>query len=292
MLINFFIKSIDIEGDAKVDTKPMPSALPRTSLPVGPKRRHSILSIADAEIVIDRDDESIAKTPKSLWVVNRDSAFKTFWWFYTWPIRCLLSFAIPNPKNNRAWYPLTFILCIVFIGLNSFMIYWMVAIIGFTFGIPETIMGMTLIAWGGCMPEAIISVIMIRQGKTAPDPLGMLVITQFSFLFEGRGGIGVSQSMGANSLAILMALGIPWFVRTLVDGAGSTDASITIYSYGIEFTIISLLLATALLYVTLACTKYRLKKVVGVTLFAIYAVLITFAILVEMDIVFPSGNRC
>lgn len=181
MLINVFIKSIDIEGDTKVNAKPMPSALPRASLPGGPKRRHSILSIADAEIVSDRDDESIAKTPKSLWRVNRDSAFKTFWWFYTWPIRCLLTFAIPNPKKSRAWYPLTFVLCIVFIGLNSFMIYWMVAIIGFTFGIPETIMGMTLIAWGGCMPEAIISVIMIRQGKTALYLLLMLVLMTIPF---------------------------------------------------------------------------------------------------------------
>lgn len=108
----------------------------------------------------------------------------------------------------------------------------------------------------------------------------------------GRGGIGVSQSMGANSLAILMALGVPWFVRTMVDGASSTDASVNIYSYGIEFTIITLLLAVALLFVVFACTKYRLKKIVGVILFAIYLVLITFAILVEMDILFPSGNRC
>lgn len=98
--------------------------------------------------------------------------------------------------------------------------------------------------------------------------------------------------MGANSLAILMALGVPWFVRTMVDGAGANDASVIIYSYGIEFTIITLLLAVALLVVVLSCTKYRLKRVVGVCLFAIYAVLITFAILVEMDILFPSGNRC
>lgn len=136
---------------------PRPSTVSRT-------RRLSICSIADAEIIPDVEDETVAKRPKSLWRISRDSKFKTFWWFYTWPIRFLLTFTIPNPKTMRAWYPLTFVLCILFIGLNSFMIYWMVAIIGYTFGIPETIMGMTLIAWGGCMPEAIISVIMIRQG--------------------------------------------------------------------------------------------------------------------------------
>lgn len=89
-----------------------------------------------------------------------------------------------------------------------------------------------------------------------------------------------------------MALGVPWFVRTMVDGAGSTGASIIIQSYGIEFTIITLLLAVALLFLVFSFTKFRLKKIVGLFLFSIYAVLITFAILVEMDILFPSGNRC
>lgn len=127
-----------------------------------------MVSVANAEIIVDADQESIAapeKKLKSLWTISRESYFKTFWWFYTWPIRFLLTFTVPNPLRMRAWYPLTFILCILYIGLNSFMIYWMVAIIGYTFYIPETVMGMTFIAWGGCMPEAIISVIMIRQGE-------------------------------------------------------------------------------------------------------------------------------
>lgn len=142
---------------------PTPS-MPRPST-VNRVRRHSILSIADAEIIPDGEAEQTTKLPKSLWRISRESKFKTFWWFFTWPIRCLLTLTVPNPKRMRAWYPLTFVLCILYIGLNSFMIYWMVAIIGYTFGIPETIMGMTLIAWGGCMPEAIISVIMIRKGE-------------------------------------------------------------------------------------------------------------------------------
>lgn len=165
MFLHPSIPRIDIEGDNKVSSKPAPKpTLPRPST-VSRQRRHSVLSFANAEIIPDTDDESVVgKRPKSLWRISRESKFKTFWWFYTWPIRALLTLTVPNPLRMRAWYPLTFVLCILYIGLNSFMIYWMVAIIGFTFGIPETIMGMTLIAWGGCMPEAIISVIMIRQG--------------------------------------------------------------------------------------------------------------------------------
>lgn len=269
----------DIEGDVKSNVQSAPPPPPKPQLPpmssLGPrlsKRRMSVCSIADAQIIVEEEtvEETVAP-PKTLWKVSRESKLKTFWWFYTWPIRFLLTFTVPNPRRMRNWYPLTFVLCILYIGLNSFMIYWMVAIIGYTFRIPETIMGMTLIAWGGCVQETIVSVIMIRQG---------------------RGGIGVSQSLGANSLAILMALGVPWFVRTMVDGAGYMGAFVNIYSYGIEFTIISLLLAVLLLYVVFACTKYRLKKIVGAYLLVIYVILISFAILVEMDILFPSGNRC
>lgn len=114
----------------------------------------------EPEEVVEADSK-----PNKLWNVNRESQLKTFWWFYTWPIKFLLNYTIPSPKTNRRFYPLTFILCIVYIGVNSFMIFWMVAIIGYTLHIPDTVMGMTFLAWGGCLPEAISSVIMIRKGK-------------------------------------------------------------------------------------------------------------------------------
>lgn len=35
---------------------------------------------------------------------------------------------------------------------------------GHTYSIPESVMGLTFLAAGGCMPEAISSVLMIRKG--------------------------------------------------------------------------------------------------------------------------------
>lgn len=111
-------------------------------------------------------------------------------------------------------------------------------------------------------------------------------------MIAGEGSFGVSNSLGANSLAILMSLGVPWFVKTMVAGAGSTNAHIKIESYGIVFTITSLLLAVLALYVVLTMAGYHLKKVVGISLLTVYTVLITVAVLVELDLVFPSGNSC
>ena len=37
--------------------------------------------------------------------------------------------------------------------------------LGYTIGVPESIMGLTFLAAGGCMPEALSCVLMIRKGK-------------------------------------------------------------------------------------------------------------------------------
>uniref|UniRef100_A0A7G3AI51 Putative k+-dependent ca2+/na+ exchanger nckx1 n=1 Tax=Lutzomyia longipalpis TaxID=7200 RepID=A0A7G3AI51_LUTLO len=216
--------------------------------------------------------EELKESGKRLWKIPRDaSAIQTIWWFYSWPINFILSICVPNPRTHARFYPITFLMCIILIGANSYMIYFMISIIGHTFSIPESVMGLTFVAAGGCLPEAISCIITIRSGE---------------------GGMGVSNALGANSLAILLSLGLPWFIRNTVERHLGLAASINIHSYGIEITIVSLLLAVGVLFVVIALGHYELKRNVGFCLFAIYLVFITFAILVEMDVFFPSGNTC
>ncbi len=42
---------------------------------------------------------------------------------------------------------------------------WMVTIIGFTFGIPDSVMGITFLAAGSSVPDALSSVLVVRQGR-------------------------------------------------------------------------------------------------------------------------------
>lgn len=67
---------------------------------------------------------------KSLWECPMTNKLTTMWWIYTWPIKLLLTLTIPNPKTYRRFYPFTFVMCIVWIGLNSYVIVWMLSIIG------------------------------------------------------------------------------------------------------------------------------------------------------------------
>lgn len=226
---------------------------------------------SSCESVNEIDDHSTnsVKIGKSLWIFPKGTWQRKLWWTYTWPIKFILTITIPNPKTYKKLYPMSFALCIIWIGVNSYLIVWMMTVVGYTFAIPENVMGLTLLAAGGCMPEAISSVLMIRKGES---------------------GIGVSNSLGANSLAILMSLGVPWLIRNLIYQSTTDKSFIVLNSYGIEYTIASLLVATTLLYVVLAIAKYRLNKKVGFSLLIIYAIFLTLGILMELDIILPSGN--
>lgn len=95
-------------------------------------------------------------------------------------LRC----TVPNPKLHPNLWPVTFIFCIFWIGGNSYMVSWMVTLVG-RFGIsvqlnnklisyqflgsvlniPSTVQGMTFVAAGGSLPESLSIAIMTRRGK-------------------------------------------------------------------------------------------------------------------------------
>ncbi|XP_035904355.1 sodium/potassium/calcium exchanger 4-like [Anopheles stephensi] len=199
------------------------------------------------------------------------AGWRTILWFFTWPYRLVVFLTVPDPLRFRKLYPLTFLCCIGWIGLSAYIVFWMISVIGNTFGIPDTVMGMTFLAFGGCMPEAASAVTLIRRGN---------------------GAMGVSNSLGANTLAILFSLGLPWFIRTMIDGGPSTGAYIAIQSYGIQYSVLALFGAILTLYVVLYVAKYTLRKLVGLALGIGYLVIVTFMILVELDLFFPANNRC
>ena len=62
------------------------------------------------------------------------------------------------------WYPLTFSMAIVWLSVWTYLMVWLVTIIGFTFGIPDSVMGITFLAAGSSVPDALSSVIVVRQG--------------------------------------------------------------------------------------------------------------------------------
>lgn len=115
---------------------------------------------------------------------------------------------------------------------------------------------------------------------------GFFIKYQLNFcIVAGEGGIGVSNALGANTLAILFALGLPWLIKTLTLLVQGYDTAVTINSAGIDFIVGSLIVAACCLWITLCIGRFKLRRSIGVVLFLLYAIFITFAILVEMGII-------
>lgn len=106
-----------------------------------------------------------SKQRKSLWRVPEGPIQRKIWWGYTWPIKFVLTLLIPHPKTYRRLYPVTFLMCIVCIGLNSYLAVWMLTVIGYTLNIPESVMGLTFLAAGGCLPELFAALIQSQKGN-------------------------------------------------------------------------------------------------------------------------------
>lgn len=226
-------------------------------------------NVASLEKVTVANEEDI-KPKRGLFEFPRTkSLIYKIWWLYTLPLKIILGITIPSPVTCRKFYPLSFIMCIIWIGVNSYFVTWSMSVIGYTFFIPDSVMGMTFLAFGGCLPEACSIFIMSRRGE---------------------GGIGVSNALGANSLAILFALGLPWLIRTLaLVFQGADETAVLINSAGIDFVVGSLLVAVACLWITLYIGKFVLRRSLGFVLTVFYVIFITFAVLVEMGIILDRG---
>lgn len=58
--------------------------------------------------------------------------WKQFFWIIIWPMEFIFVLTIPNceKKRFRNLFPLTFLMCIVWIGSLSYLVAWMITIVG------------------------------------------------------------------------------------------------------------------------------------------------------------------
>ncbi|XP_035904351.1 sodium/potassium/calcium exchanger 4 isoform X3 [Anopheles stephensi] len=209
----------------------------------------------------DEDEFKLLKYPLG------KSAFRQFSWIITWPIHLLFMFTIPNCEKPRFrnWFPLTFIMCIVWIGSLSYVVAWMITIIGDTLKIPDSVMGITFLAAGTSVPEAVSSVIVAKQG---------------------HGSMGISNSIGSNTFDILLCLGLPWFIKAAFSPIEPGHHWVGINSAGLEYSAISLLSTLLMLYIAFSLNKFKLDRRVGNACLIMYAVFLILASLIELNVFF------
>lgn len=168
------------------------------------------------------------------------SKWSLFTWGLVYPIHFMCRATMPDCRQDkfRNWYPFTFCVSMVWISFYSYFMVWMITIIGkrqqrwrrswkaqrykyslsnlfptstilqrqiqcfvgSTLGIPDTVMGLTFVAAGVSVPDALSSLAVIK---------------------EGLGDMAVSNAVGSNVFDILVCLGLPWFIQTAMIQPGS-----------------------------------------------------------------------
>ncbi|XP_053553517.1 sodium/potassium/calcium exchanger 4 [Bombina bombina] len=185
-----------------------------------------------------------------------------FKWMFSWPLICLLYFTIPNCSKPRweNFFMLTFILSTLWIAIFSYVMVWMVTVIGYTLGIPDVIMGITFLAAGTSVPDCMASLIVARQGL---------------------GDMAVSNTIGSNVFDILVGLGVPWGLQTMVINYGSI---VKINSKGLVYSVILLLGSVALTVLGIHLNNWKLDRKFGFYVLILYAIFLCFSILIEYNV--------
>ncbi|TRY88811.1 hypothetical protein DNTS_015024 [Danionella cerebrum] len=201
----------------------------------------SIVSTSDSD-----NDES------SFFFFSTDGCWEQVKWAFSWPLGCLLYYTVPNcvlPRWER-WFMVTFVASTLWIAVFSYLMVWMVTIISFTLDIPDVIMGITFLAAGTSVPDCMASLIVARQGM---------------------GDMAVSNSIGSNIFDILLGLGFPWALRTLVVDYGST----------VSLKWFSLLVLVSVQVLSVHLNHWRLDRRLGLGLMFLYSIFLLCSICFE-----------
>lgn len=159
-----------------------------------------------------------------------------------------------NPGKGKFW-PVTFVLSVLWIGAISYAMVESARMIGCLIGIPSVVMGLTVLAAGTSVPDALASVAVARMGQA---------------------DMAVSNAIGSNVFDILLGLGIPWLIGALAKEpqAVTVDPLTTvIVPVAILFVILVLLVGL------LIALRWTLRPLLGYILFGLYVVFVAYNLL-------------
>lgn len=151
------------------------------------------------------------------------------------------------------WTVPSFILCILWIGALCQGMVCCAEKAGCIMGIPTLVMGLTVLAAGTSVPDAMGSIAAARMGQ---------------------GDMGVANAIGSNVFDILIGLGFPWFLYGVVYSgkAFPVDADDVLTPLILLFSTVGL---TVLCFVA---TGWKLGKQLGMFLFCVYIAFCVYTI--------------
>ncbi|XP_053406141.1 sodium/potassium/calcium exchanger 2-like isoform X2 [Mercenaria mercenaria] len=161
-------------------------------------------------------------------------------------------------EEKKKWYPVTFFGSIVWIFIFSYLMVWWANQTGETIGIPNEVMGLTILAAGTSIPDLITSVIVAKKGF---------------------GDMAVSSSVGSNIFDITVGLPIPWLLYNAV----YAGRPVNVDSNGLACSIVLLFAMLIVVVVVIAASKWKMTKIMGGAMLVLYAVFVVLSVLLELE---------
>lgn len=167
-------------------------------------------------------------------------------WAISFPLMFIFTFTVPNCAKHEKMFPVTFVMCIVWLGILVEVMVEHASEFGALLGFSPGILGLTLLAAGTSFPDLVASLIVAKQGSI---------------------DMAVSNAFGSNNFDVLLCLGLPWFLSTAVV-FGRAEI---IDTNGIMTALISLIITTALWFAYMSMNKWVLTPGIGFTMLTTYA---------------------
>ena len=135
---------------------------------------------------------------------------------------------------------------------------------GYTLGIPDSAMGITFLAAGGSVPEAVAAVVVAKAGK---------------------GSMGISNSVGSNTFDILICMGLPWLIKSAAFPEYPEEGHfVAVNSGGVVYSILMLFCTVLVLYFAIAFNKFCLDRKIGAILLLSYCTFLVLAGTFELNV--------
>ncbi|KAE8296259.1 Sodium/potassium/calcium exchanger 1 [Larimichthys crocea] len=180
------------------------------------------------------EEEEKKDKPLSLQWPNTQCKQVTY--FFLLPIVLPLWLTVPDVRRqkSRKFFVVTFLGSILWIDVFSYLMVWWAHQVGEALGIPEGIMGLTILAAGTSIPHIVTSVIVARKGM---------------------GDMAVSSSMGSNIFDITVGLPVPWLLYSFIRGL----VPVTVSSNGLFCAIVLLFIMLLFFIISIAACKWKIN---------------------------------
>ncbi len=204
----------------------------------------------------DGQDTGTAKRILGIRLPNTKLGWATFPVLLPWHLVYKFTIVDCSHDYNSNWWPLTFAVSILWISAISYAMVEGARLAGCFIGIPSAVLGLTFLAAGTSVPDALASVAVARNGQ---------------------GDMAVSNAIGSNVFDILLGLGMPWFLAGLIFRA---PQKVTIKPITTVVVPIAILLAIIIFLVAvLILLRWKLSKTLGYVLFVTYAIFFAYSLL-------------